>query len=308
MEEKTKQRFIGVIVIIGALFIILPFLFHNSRPTLQTNLSTNAPNSNVTVALPTAASTGGNTTNTSNTTVADNNNAVSTLQTQPSDTTNTTTQTQSADTNAASTASQTQTSNNAITTTTPQQATTPQATDMTTQAAPTTSNTTTQTITPATTSTTTSDSLAPASPNALTTGNANEGPTQPTQAVPATQNTTTPTNTTLPNTSAATPAKYVVKKRVAIKKQEIARMPINASTSAWEIQVAVFSDKENAEKMIAKLRAHHFEAYSRRVAVNRRHYIAIFVGPEINFARAEILKKDLRRDFQLSGEIKKYQA
>lgn len=291
MEEKTKQRFIGVIVIIGALFIILPFLFHNSRPSLQTNLSANAPNSNVTVALPTAATSSANITTTANTNVIDNNSA-SAIQTQPSNTTNNNiaTQNKSTDANAASTTAQTQTSNNIATTTTPQ------ATDMTTQAAPTTS-------TPATTS----DSLAPASPNALTTGNANEGPTQPTQTIPATQNTVTST-TTLPNKSATAPTKHVIKKHVAIKKQEITRLPINTSASAWEIQVAVFSDKSNAEKMIAKLRAHHFEAYSRRVVVNRRHYIAIFVGPEINFARAEILQKDLRRDFRLSGEIKKYQG
>lgn len=61
MEEKVKQRLIGVLVIVGALFIILPFLFHNSRPTLSQNAPSNGvnqPNSpSVSVTLPAAEST-----------------------------------------------------------------------------------------------------------------------------------------------------------------------------------------------------------------------------------------------------------
>ena len=33
MEERTKQRLVGALVLVGALFIILPFLFHNARPS-----------------------------------------------------------------------------------------------------------------------------------------------------------------------------------------------------------------------------------------------------------------------------------
>src|SRR3990167_6593364 len=57
VEEKVKQRLIGVIVIVGALFIILPFLFHNSRPSADTKLSSNIPNPSVSVALPPASTT-----------------------------------------------------------------------------------------------------------------------------------------------------------------------------------------------------------------------------------------------------------
>ena len=56
MEEKIKQRLIGVLVFIGALFIVLPFLFHNPQPLAQKNLSTNIPNpptaQSVTLDLP----------------------------------------------------------------------------------------------------------------------------------------------------------------------------------------------------------------------------------------------------------------
>ena len=56
MEERTKQRLVGVLVFVGALFIVLPFLFHNAHPNANTSASTAQKtadaNSAVTVSMP----------------------------------------------------------------------------------------------------------------------------------------------------------------------------------------------------------------------------------------------------------------
>lgn len=270
VEEKVKQRLIGIIVIIAALFVVIPFLLHNSHPSIETKLSTTAPASSVSVALPAA---------------------------QPA-------------TNAAPTS-------------TPAPA--PAATQTTPNTASQTSAPSTAATTPATPSTT--QTSFNASPNALTTGQANEGPAQPasTPAAVAVAQPATPTTTAAAQPQPTQPQQPLKQAQIQPKAPaapvqsaqpkpqqhaSITKRAHHASPAvgAWEIQLAAFSDKAYAAKLVAKLHAHHFPVYTRRLVVNDRTLTAVFVGPETSFNQAEITRQRLKQTVQLNGVIQKHRA
>ena len=254
MEERIKQRLIGVLVVIGALFIILPFLFHNPRPSAGENAPTKVSQSSVapTVALPPASQ---------------------------STTTAATVATQAPTTPAATTVSAVTPHQTAIPATAPSAPASPATPD-----------------TPLV-STLQSPTFSQATQTGLTTGKTDEGPQM---------------NAVLPTAANHASLQPVVKKAVAHthapKKQTIKKVILSENVQAWTIQVGVFSNKKNAEKLVSKLRAQHFEAYSRNVIHDHRQLAAVFVGPNINLHKMQIAQKSLQKQFHLTGEIRKYQA
>ncbi len=306
MEEKIKQRLIGVLVIIGALFIILPFLFHNSRPTLsQQTPSTAVPA--IAVALPAAATTPSTAATTSSTQQVAQAVPV-TQATQPSSTTDVTSTT-------PTTVSTTSTQTDAVASTSTLPSTTQAATIPTTSVSSSgdTASTTsvsgtsgdTASNTPVTTTTandstiaaikeqspsTSTDEFSDASPAALTTGQANEGPTQ---------NTLVTAEAVQQTVTAPAKPKQVVAKR---QHHHVVR---RAEQKGWVIQLGVFADHVNANHLIAKLHKRHFEAYAHSMRENNRTLVAVLVGPESNLHKTELLKRRLQTDFHLNGEIKK---
>lgn len=80
MEQKTKQRITGAIILVAVLAIFLPILFHNSRPEPTNPNATTGP-TRVEVQLPQTANTNNNTNNNvpNDNNVTDNSNQVSSV-------------------------------------------------------------------------------------------------------------------------------------------------------------------------------------------------------------------------------------
>lgn len=342
MEEKTKQRLIGVLVLVGALFVILPFLFHNSRPSINTKSASNTVTT-PSVSLPLAPANAANTTGSANTTEDNNenntetaqvaaptgvNSAVTVASTTPapaanqavSTSTSTSTTPAPASVNANPNQNQNPVSVPAVNTA----SATPAAAPVTTVAmtAPSTAVVATQpsaTVAqqPATTAAGAPTPSMLGSAQAVTTGKKNpqfqaaNNASVNAQAVPTDANPAQPT--TMPSVAQAkqtAPAVHHAQDTAFRAKPVVHPIAEKHRTQAREskgfsVQLAVFSDKKNAEELMAKLRHHHFQAYSRTVMHNQRTLTAVFVGPEMNAQKAENIKQALQRDFRLNGVVRK---
>ncbi len=80
-----------------------------------------------------------------------------------------------------------------------------------------------------------------------------------------------------------------------------------AVPTAWVVQLGSFSNSTNAKRLIKKLRARGFDAYTRQTqSVSGVHLTKVFVGPEIHKAHAARLQKRLAGEFHLRGVIRRY--
>ena len=344
MEERIKQRLIGVIVIVGALFIILPFLFHNSRPTLSQQASSNVPNPSTpsvsltlpaaipatttpaTVATPTsqdtasasaAAPTPSATPSTESATESNTETTVASTEATPA-TPAAPQVAQAASATPAAPATPNVAANNPSAANTPSNApTTASNATPASNATSTASNTVVAANMPSNAASKASPAVksaefsgAPATSTALTTGQANEGPAQmqTTPAAAQSFDSTTPAVTTTAEAKPATPVQHTAHAAKPAHSHPAAKLAMHAKGEAWVIQLGVFSNKKNASHLISKLRAEHFEVYSHNVKQGQQSLMAVFVGPEMNLHKTELMQKQLKQQFQLNGVVKKYQA
>lgn len=104
-------------------------------------------------------------------------------------------------------------------------------------------------------------------------------------------------------------AKQTVKPVASAKKTEAKpAQPLLKSSvpEAWVIQVASFSNSENAKRLVKQLRAKGFDVYTRENQLNQRTITRVFVGPIIDQRKVEQLQQQLKQQFQLKGVIKRY--
>ena len=319
MQEKTKQRIIGTLVIIGALFIILPFLFHNERPSAK-QAQSDSVESPATPALATNLPAD-QSVQQSATPVAPTASAVPVQAPSPASPSSTSlaaqTQQPIAQPVVQATAQQpiqpTQPSQPVVAASTPAPAQTPSS--------------------PA------SNSAAQfnESPSAVTTGQVNEAPTQPTQPIPAQQpvpvtqslnqdpeiknmqNTvqktaSIPLNATQNPVVAAAPMSAPIKtaertvekpvKKHIVAKHHAKHHATQLAKGKWSIQVGVFSEKENAMRLASKLREHHFAVFVHHVKEGHKTLFAVSVGPEANAHQAEMAERHLRAELRIKGIVK----
>lgn len=370
MEEKIKQRLIGVLVIIGALFIILPFLFHNSRPSLaqtaagnahannsavsivlpseaqsvsQANTANNAPNSSnlANATSPTSAvssapvqnNANSNTTgvampvsnNTSNPASAApvstnntvNTNAVNASVASPAPVTNVAPSANNIDPRNV-TANNTGVKNNANVKTVMAANTVNTASVPNSDPAPAVQSPKPSSAAEAITSAT-SGSLI--SSSGLTRGEGDDQPDamqkQKAEAMPMAP---MPNSATLAGQPVATqpvakPIVDQVKKPIQERESErvsekrpshpIANRVERQPVGAYSIQVGAFDNVANAERLVAHLRQHHFEAYSRVESHNQRRLAVVYVGSIYNLHQAELDRARIDQEFHINGEIRK---
>lgn len=276
MEERVKQRILGGLVIAGLICIILSFLFHNSRPTSQSDLSlNNAGNNtdqttaqNAQVALPAEAPA-----------------APAIAQATPD----------------ASQAVQTA-----------QVAPTPAANPAATPAAPTLSPsvvaTTPAAATPATNApvaTPTVQTSEPSEQPGLTSANPNNLMQAAATATAASQ--ATPAAPAQPVVAAAAPSVENPTPKQTIVAQHQAKRQVAMHKGAWVIQLGAFSEPANAKKLVARLRAKHFDAYVHHINENGKTLAVVFVGPEISQQKSMRIKNELESLLHLNGVVKKYE-
>jgi DedD protein len=102
-----------------------------------------------------------------------------------------------------------------------------------------------------------------------------------------------PEANSLPATAAGSPAKSP------------AAVP---ALSAWVVQVGSYAKPDNAKGVAAKLRAAGFDTVVDKVTLDGQILYRVQVGPEIEKAKAEQLRKHIREKLQLDGTVRPHQA
>ena len=79
--------------------------------------------------------------------------------------------------------------------------------------------------------------------------------------------------------------------------------------SAWMIQLGSFSNRDNADKLVERLRGKSFATDIEQVTIGGRTLYRVLVGPEVDRKRAESLLESVNKevkDLKLQGKIRKY--
>ena len=74
---------------------------------------------------------------------------------------------------------------------------------------------------------------------------------------------------------------------------------------AWTIQVAVFTNHDNARRLLQQLQKKGFDAYLKRTYEDKI-ITRVFIGPEINHNKLHKIQEELKKRIRLNGIIKKY--
>lgn len=79
--------------------------------------------------------------------------------------------------------------------------------------------------------------------------------------------------------------------------------------TAWAIQVGSFSNRENAEKLVAQIREMKYAAFMEQADVDGKTVFRVKVGPEIDRKLADKMLDKLNKDLKplnLKGSVKSY--
>jgi len=85
-----------------------------------------------------------------------------------------------------------------------------------------------------------------------------------------------------------------------------AKPKTRAALSAWVIQVASFSNRANANKLMKRLQKKKLPAFVEQASVNRKTVFRVRVGPEIDHKKAEVIRTRIERELKLKGKIERY--
>ncbi len=75
---------------------------------------------------------------------------------------------------------------------------------------------------------------------------------------------------------------------------------------AWSVKLGTFSDRTNAESLVATLILANHKAYSRPVKTDTQNLIAVFVGPVLTPKEAANLQQILAKEYQLTGIVEQF--
>lgn len=70
----------------------------------------------------------------------------------------------------------------------------------------------------------------------------------------------------------------------------------------WTVQIATFKSKENTLRLVDKLKAANYDAYS----VTTNSLYKVYVGPEFSRTTSEKMREDIKKTFKLNGIVIKY--
>lgn len=70
----------------------------------------------------------------------------------------------------------------------------------------------------------------------------------------------------------------------------------------WAVQIATFKSKENAIRLVTKLKTAKYDAYS----ITTNALYKVYVGPEFKRATSEKVRDEIKKKFKLAGFITKF--
>lgn len=275
MEERTKQRLVGVFVFIGALFILLPLLFHHSHPRardLQQTAANNSvqpnPQQQTVVAM------------------NDEQNDAADVAGAPQSTQDNSSADTQTDTAPATAADQMNADSSMQNSTASDTANNPPAGPNPTKI-------------PSIMPSAASSAGAATNANTNSANDANASSSDTTNTSSTQQPTTTPTNSSANQQRLKTAAVKMPTASRTIAKTAMAK------EEAWTIQVGAFSEKANVAVLTEKLRNRHFHVYTKQVPHVGGALTAVYIGPERQLSHARLAQENLLADFKLHGQIKR---
>jgi len=81
---------------------------------------------------------------------------------------------------------------------------------------------------------------------------------------------------------------------------------VSIKSSAWVVQIGSFKNKSNALRLVNKLRMNGYHAFMQHVAMTSGENTRVFVGPENQHARAQTLANRLESDMHIKTIVISY--
>lgn len=108
------------------------------------------------------------------------------------------------------------------------------------------------------------------------------------------------------NMSSTTVAPQTTAKTTPQVKPEVKAPVENVAASAvadrWTLQIATFKSKDNAVRLVEKLKEGNYAAYS----LTTNSLYKVYVGPEFKRETAEKMREEIKQKFSLTGFVTKY--
>lgn len=108
------------------------------------------------------------------------------------------------------------------------------------------------------------------------------------------------------NVSSTTVAPQSTPKTTPQVKPEVKAPVENVAASAvadrWTLQIATFKSKDNAVRLVEKLKEGNYAAYS----LTTNSLYKVYVGPEFKRETAEKMREEIKQKFSLTGFVTKY--
>jgi DedD protein len=297
VDIKLKKRIIGFLLLVGFGLILIPLFFGHSIPEDELKLSSHVPeplakSEDLAVPMPDKATTVPNvapiTQSSSTSSTSQSTDGVVFEQVQPLPSA-------APAFNSAPPVQSTSTT----TSTTAAKSTPTASTPSLSHIAP-ISDTAPPTATPT--------SSTPSTLASTTTDISNPTPIKSTTApVASSTKSTTGTNTAKKTTSTTLSKKTTsttTKTTAAAKPKATAKTEQKIpAAKAWVVQLGSFSDKVNANKLVSKLQAQGFKAYTKTTQTDKGPLIRVLVGPELKRTDAETTANKLRQQLSLHSII-----
>ena len=96
-------------------------------------------------------------------------------------------------------------------------------------------------------------------------------------------------------------AKLEAKPEAAVKEPVEKTAPIQVA-DRWVLQIATFKSKENAVRLVEKLKGANYDAYS----LTTNSLYKVYVGPEFKRETSEKMREEIKKKFSLNGIVVKY--
>ena len=87
----------------------------------------------------------------------------------------------------------------------------------------------------------------------------------------------------------------------AVKEPVEKTAPIQVA-DRWVLQIATFKSKENAVRLVEKLKGANYDAYS----LTTNSLYKVYVGPEFKRETSEKMREEIKKKFNLNGIVVKY--
>ncbi|MBR7889903.1 SPOR domain-containing protein [Marinomonas sp. A79] len=91
-------------------------------------------------------------------------------------------------------------------------------------------------------------------------------------------------------------------KRLVRDEPQVSTTKVEPAAERWTVQIATFKSKDNTFRLVEKLKAANYDAYS----VTTNSLYKVYVGPEFKRSTSEKMREDIKKTFKLNGIVIKY--